>query len=177
MGDDAYSGVIGAVPYAFRQSRSTLFRSYVILGGGLAAMLVVLFTFAVIGVVATTAGATGGTMTFVRSLFVLVGVLCIAPLLGPILFVARRHRRGRDTTSYDAGLALSGYGFAITLYLGAIASMPRSFELDDEIVVRPEPSGITAPIVDALYGFPEFLAWLIPLGGAIAIYVVHRQLR
>lgn len=177
MGEDAYSGVIGAIPYAFRQSGSTLFRSYVVLGGGLAAVLIIFFTFALVGVIANTAGATGGTLTFVRSLFVIVGVLCVAPLLGPILFVARRHRRGRHDTTYDAGLAISGYGFAIALYFGAIASMPATFRLDDEIVVRPEPAGSTAPIVETLYAFPEFLAWVIPLGAGFGIYLVHRKLR
>ena len=177
MASDEYSGVFGAFPYAFRHSDSRLFRSYVLFGGLLAVLTTLFFTLALIVVIAGTVGGTGGTLTFVRSLFVLLGLLIVAPLIAPILFVARRHRRTGSDTRYDAALAVTGYLFVFTLYLGAVASMPAEFELDGETTTRPEPSGLTAPIVDVLYAMPEVLSWTIPFVGAALIYVVHRRLR
>lgn len=174
---EEYGGVLGAVPYAFRRSDSRLFRAYVLLGGGLAGLLVVFFAFALVVVVGRTLGTAGGTFTFVRSVFVLFGLVVVAPLLAPILLVARRHRRVGSDPTYDAALAVAGAGYALTLYLGAVASMPSTFELDGEVRTRPEPAGVTAPLVAALYALPEELSWLLPLGGAALVYVAHRRYR
>jgi hypothetical protein len=174
---DGYSGLLGAFPYAFRQSRSRLFRAYVVVGGLLAAILGLLFAFALVVAIANTAGFGGGTITFVRSVFLLFGFIVVAPLVAPVLFVARHHRREGDDSQYDFALALTGVGYVVTLYLGAIASMPAEFELDGEVTTRPEPSGLTAPVVEALYAIPEVLSWTVPLAGAALIYLVHRWLR
>jgi hypothetical protein len=174
---DGYSGLFGAFPYAFRQSRSRLFRAYVVIGGLLAAILAVFFTFALVVAIANTAGFGGGTITFVRSVFLLLGFAVVAPLLAPVLFVARHHRRTGDDQRYDFALAVTGAVYIVTLYLGAIASMPAQFELDGEVTTRPEPTGLTAPLVDALYALPEALSWTVPLVGVVLIYGVHRWLR
>ncbi|MEF8808474.1 hypothetical protein [Natronomonas sp.] len=174
---EAYSGVFGAVPYAFRQSRSRAFRVYAVLGGLLAGLLGVFFTFALVVSIATTANLSGGTVTFVRSVFVFFGFLVTAPLLAPILLVARHHRREGNDTRYDTALAAAGGGYLVTLYLGAIASMPAEFTIDGEVTTRPTPSGATAPLVEALYAMPESLSWLLPLVGAVGIYLVHRWFR
>ena len=175
MSDD-YSGFLGAFPYAFRRSDSRLFRAYAAVGGLLAAALAVLFTFALVVTVASTANLSGGTITFVRSVFILFGFLVVAPLVAPVLFVARRHRREGSNADYDAGLAAAGAVYLVTLYLGAVASMPARFEIDDQVSTRPEPTGATAPLVEALYAVPEVLSWTIPLVGAVLILVVHRRL-
>ncbi|MES3516467.1 MAG: hypothetical protein PPP58_02265 [Natronomonas sp.] len=175
--EESYSGIFGAFPYAFRQSESLLFRSYAALGGVFAALLALFFVFALIVVIANTVGGSEGTITFVRSLFVLLGFLVVAPLVAPVLFVARRHRREGSDVRYDAALAGSGYLFVVTLYLGVIASMPPAFELDDETVVRPEPDGLFAPIVETLYAVPEVAALVFPLLGSAVIYLTHRNLR
>lgn len=189
---ESYSGVLGAFPYAFRRSDSRLFRLYVVLGGLLAAVLTVFFTFALVVTIANTTGIGGGTITFVRSIFVLLGFLVVAPLIAPVLLVARRHRRAggetRDHTEgtdhadhaddvvhYDAALGAAGAGYVLSLYLGAVASMPASFELDGEVTTRPEPSGVTAPLVEVLYAVPEALSWTIPLAGAALVYLAHRR--
>lgn len=174
---DEYGGLLGAFPYAFRRSDSRLFRAYAALGGLLAAALVLFFTFAVVVSVASTATLQGGTITFVRSVFVLFGFLVVAPLVAPVLFVARRHRREGSDQRYDAGLAAAGVGYLVTLYLGAVASMPARFELDGEVTTRPDPSGVTAPLVEALYATPGTLSWTLPLAGALLILLVHRRLR
>ena len=175
MSDD-YSGFLGAFPYAFRRSDSRLFRAYAAVGGLLAAALAVFFTFALVVTVASTATLSGGTITFVRSVFILFGFLVVAPLVAPVLFVARRHRRAGSDPGYDAGLAGAGAVYLVTLYCGAVASMPESFEIDGQVTTRPEPSGLTAPVVEALYAVPEVLSWTIPLAGALLILLVHRRL-
>lgn len=174
MGEE-YSGLLGAFPYAFRQSASRLFRAYVVVGGLLAAALAALFAFALVVSIASTTGIGGGTITFVRSVFVLLGFLVVAPLIAPVLLVARRHRRQGSDVRYDAALAASGAVYVVTLYLGAVASMPAEFVLDGEATTRPEPSAATAPLVEALYAVPEVLSWTIPLAGAALVYVVHRR--
>lgn len=173
---DEYGGLLGAFPYAFRRSDSRLFRVYAVLAGLLAAALGLFFTFALVVTIASTASLAGGTITFVRSVFILFGFLVVAPLVAPILFVARRHRRVGSDDAYDAGLATAGVVYLVTLYLGAIASMPAQFEIDGEVTTRPEPSGLTAPVVEALYALPEVLSWTLPLAGALLILVVHRRL-
>ncbi len=174
---DGYSGLLGAFPYAFRRSRSRLFRAYVVVGGVLAAILGVFFTFALVVAIANTAGFGGGTITFVRSVFLLLGFVVVTPLLAPVLFVARHHRREGDDPRYDFALAVTGAVYIVTLYLGAVASMPAEFELDGEVTTRPDPSGLAAPLVEALYALPEVLSWTVPLAGAALIYLVHRWLR
>ncbi len=174
---EAYAGVLGAYPYAIRVSDSWLFRVYAIVGGVLAGLLVVFFTFALVVTVAATSGLGDGTLTFVRSVFILVGFLVVAPLIAPVLLVARRHRRTGNDSRYDRGLSIAGIIYGITLYLGVVASMPARFELDGDPITRPEPTGLTGPLVASLYAIPEWLAWLLPLIGATIIYLGHRHLK
>jgi hypothetical protein len=175
--DEEYGGLLGAFPYAVRRSDSRLFGVYAVVGGLLAGLLAVFFSFALVVSVASTASLAGGTVTFVRSIYILFGFLVVAPVLAPVLLVARRHRRAGSDPGYDAALAVAGVVYVVTLYMGAIASMPAEFELDDQVTTRPEPSGATAPVVEALYALPEALSWALPLAGAVLIVFVHRRLR
>ncbi|MFQ3319372.1 MAG: hypothetical protein ACI8UR_002219 [Natronomonas sp.] len=174
---EEYGGLLGAFPYAFRHSDSRLFRAYTAVSGVLVAVLTLFFALALVVTVASTTGSASGTITFVRSVFILLGFLVVAPLVAPVLFVARRIRRGGSDAPYDAALGATGVVYTFTLYLGAIASMPAEFELDGQVTPRPEPTGVTAPLVEALYALPEALSWTIPLAGAALIYLVHRRLR
>jgi len=171
--DASYSGIFGAVPYAFRASDSRLFRSYVVLGGLVAAFVTVIFTFALIGVVASTTGTVGGSFTFSRSFFIFIGFLVVFALLGPIISVARRHRRGTtsdwDTTRADAVLAATGYLFVLALYLGLVISTP---EAQQESV-----SGALAPVATFLYGLPRLLGLVPPTLVGVGIYLLHRRMR
>jgi hypothetical protein len=175
--DEEYGGLLGAFPYAVRRSDSRLFRAYAVVGGLLAGLLAVFFTVALVVSVASTASLAGGTVTFVRSIYILFGVLVVAPVLAPVLLVARRHRRAGSDPRYDAALAVAGVVYVVTLYMGAIASMPAEFELDGQVTTRPEPSGVTGPVVEALYALPAALSWTLPLAGAVLIVLVHRRLR
>ena len=44
-------------------------------------------------------------------------------------------------------------------------------------MTRPDPSGLTAPLVAVLYAIPELAAPLIPLTAALALYRAHRYAR
>jgi hypothetical protein len=169
-----YGGVLGAFPYAFRASDSTLFRLYVVVGGLLAALATLVFGIALIVQVAATLGGPGGTFTFSRTLFVLLGLFVVAPLVAPVLFVARRHRRSGSDTRYDTLLAAAGVLFVVSLYLGLVASIPPEFTLDGEVQVRPPATGPLAPVISLLYALPSIAAPVVPMLGAALILLAHR---
>ncbi|MFC6989573.1 hypothetical protein ACFQJD_14250 [Haloplanus sp. GCM10025708] len=165
-----YRGVFGAFPYAFRASDSVLFRSYVVVSALVAALVAALFGLALVVLVGRTAGTVGGSLTLSRAFYVLLALLVVAPVVAPTLFVARRHRRGeaRDD-AYDAALALSGYLFLASLYVGLVATVPEAQQTT--------PAGALAPAVRALYGLPAVAGAVPPLTCALVIYLVHRALR
>lgn len=174
---DGYRGVVGAVPFAFRRSDSYLFKSYALVGTLVAVFVGLLFVLGVVVLLGQSGGGTG-TLSFSRSFVLLVGLLLVAPLLAPTLLVARRHRRDIATDRrYDAAMAIAGYLFLLSVYAGAVASMPECFALDDELVCRPPPQGITAPVVSVLYAVPQLASPLVPALGAITIVVIHRLFR
>ncbi|MDR5672415.1 putative membrane protein [Halalkaliarchaeum sp. AArc-CO] len=175
--EDGYRGVVGAIPFAFGQSDSYLFKSYAVVGTLVAAFIGTLFVLGVIVLLGQTGGR-AGTLSFSRSFVLLVGVLLVAPLLAPTLLVARRHRRGTGhDRRYDAAMAASGYLFLLAVYAGGVASMPECFLLDGETVCRPPPEGLTAPVVATLYAVPQLLSPVFPLVAALLIGVFHRLFR
>ena len=171
---DAYAGLLGAFPYAFRSSDSVLFRFYVLVGGLLAVLAVLVFGAALVVQVADTLGGPGGTFTFARTLFVLLGLFVVAPLIAPVLLVARRHRRTGSDTRYDTLVAAAGVLFVVSLYLGLVASIPAEFTLDGEVQVRPPATGPLAPLIGLLYAVPPVASPVVPLLGATLILLAHR---
>jgi hypothetical protein len=176
---EAYRGVIGAFPYAFRQGDSLFFRLYVIVGTLAALFVGGLFTLALVVWIGQTASTPGGSLTLSRTFIAVVGLFTAGPLLAPTLLVARKHRKGLSYhPRYDTIMAALGYAFLVSLYLAAIISMPESFTLDGETVTRPQPSGLTAPIVAVLYAIPQLGAIAPPAGLlgllAAAHYVLSR---
>jgi len=176
-GEEAYGGILGAFPYAFRASDSVLFRLYVVVGGLLAALAALVFGIALVVQVAATLGGPGGTFTFSRTLFVLLGLFVVAPLVAPVLLVARRHRRTGSDTRYDTLLAAAGVLFVVSLYLGLVASIPAEFTLDGELQTRPPATGPLAPLIRLLYAVPSVASPIIPLLGAALILLAHRYAR
>lgn len=166
---ETYRGITGAFPFAFRTSESWLFRSYVVLGGALAVLVAVLFLGALVVLIADTGGTGGGTETFVRAFFILVALFVIGPLVAPVLFVARRHRRQGSSRSYDAALAATGYLFALSVYTGILVSTPEA--------QQPEVSGIVAGVVEPLYELEQPLGLIPPVLAAVAMVIVHLRLR
>jgi len=173
-GDDdrSYRGIFGAFPYAFRHSDSRLFRAYAVVGGLAAALVAVLFVLAVVVAIANTTGGGGGTFTFSRAFFVFLMLLVLAPLVAPVLAVARRHRR-RETpgasapsAGYDRALAATGFLFLLALYAGLGISVPPALQEDS-------PGAVGA----FLYSLPRAAGVVPPLVGAALIYLVHRYYR
>jgi hypothetical membrane protein len=167
--EEAYSGLFGAIPYALRASRSWLFKAYVVVGGLAALVVAILMTLALVTLVSRTATAGGGSLTLSRAFFVLVGLFIVGPLLAPILFVARRHRRVGDKKTYDASLALAGYLFFAALYVGLVITIPTG---QQEAV-----GGALAGVVGFLYALPQVWGLVPPVAAAVGIYLTHRLVR
>jgi len=161
-----YNGLPGAFPYAIRSSDSWLFKGYVVVAVLLTLAISLVFVFGLIGVLAGSTGARGGTFTFSRTFFMFVGLLVVAPLLAPVLLVARRHRRTASTVAYDRGLALSALVFVGSLYMGLVISAPAELR---------EPT--TSAVIGALYDLPRLAGLAPPLLAVGLMYLVHRLLR
>ena len=65
---EAYSGLFGAIPYAFGSSRSWLFKAYVVVGGLAALLVAILIALSLVTLVSRTASAGGGSLTLSRAL-------------------------------------------------------------------------------------------------------------
>jgi uncharacterized membrane protein YuzA (DUF378 family) len=170
-----YDGVFGAFPYAFRASESRLFKLYVLASALASGLVGLLVGIALVVLIAGTSGGQGGSLTLSRSFYVVVGLLVVLPAVAPVLIVARRHRRGTGSSRrHETALAIAGFVFLSSVYLGLVASMPETFALDGETVARPAPSGLTAPLVAALYAIPPALSWAVPLAGAVLVAATHR---
>jgi len=164
-----YGGLLGAFPYAFRTSESRLFRAYVVVGGLLAVVLLLFFTISIVVVFSNTLGAVGGTFTFSRAFVAVVGLIVAAPVLAPVLLVARRHRRTNSTVAYDRALGAAGFVYAFTIYLALVVSAPPD--------MRSTPSGALAPLVEFLYSVPPLAGLVPPLLAVVLMYVLHRRFR
>lgn len=167
--DSAYGGILGAYPYTFRTSDSRLFRLYVVVGGLLTLLLSIGFAISLLGVIANTAGAGGGTFSFVRAFVITVGLVVVFPLIAPVILVARRYRRDRGTMEYDYALAASGFVYTLSLYLAALVSAPAE--------LRDPPAGLFAPVFEVLYALPRFAAVVFPIAAVALMYLAHRRLR
>lgn len=167
---EGYRGVVGAFPYALRTSDSWLFRSYVAASALVAGIVTLVFAAGIVRLIAATSGVAGGTLTLSRAFFAVVGLFVVVPVVAPTLLVARRHRRdvGHDRR-YDAALAVAGYAFLASLYVGLLVGSPAAFET--------VPDGPTAPLVAVLYGLPRLAGLVPPLCGAAGIAVAHRLAR
>ncbi|MBX0324056.1 hypothetical protein EGH21_13545 [Halomicroarcula sp. F13] len=161
-----YNGLPGAFLYAVRTSESWLFKGYVVLALLLSLAIGLVFVFGLVSILAQTSSVRGGTFTFSRSFFLFVGVLVVAPLLAPVLLVARRHRRSASSVTYDRGLALSALLFVASLYVGLVVSVPPQLQ---------EPTG--SAVVATLYGLPQIAGLVPPLVAVGVMYAVHRLLR
>jgi hypothetical protein len=146
-----YRGLPGAFPYAYRSSSSWLFRSYVVIGGLSAAFVTAIFVAGIVVLIGQTAGVGGGTFTLSRAFYVLVGFLAVAPMVAPVLLVARDHRHERASARHDAEVAATGFLYLASLWLGSVFAAPTP----------PTPPTVLAP--------------LPPLAAVALMWVVHRR--
>ena len=169
-GGTTYSGLLTAIPYAFRASGSRLFRGYAIVGTLATILVTVLMALALVTVFGATAtGAGGGSLTLSRAFYVVVGLFVVGPMLAPILLVARRHRREGSTARYDAALGIAGFVFFGSLYCGLLISVPPG---QQESV-----NGVLAPLVGWFYALPQLAGLAPPVLAAGLIWVAHRYTR
>lgn len=164
---DSYRGVFGAIPYAIRNTESWTMRVYGVVGTLTAAFVTVVVTLALVVWMGETAEMDGGLFLFSRSLYVIAGFGAVAPLLAPLLFVARRHRRGDPVADgYDRKLAYAGFAFIASLYLAMVISAPADLREPSESVV-----------INALYALPPLAGFVPPIVAAVLVFVTHRRLR
>jgi len=164
---DSYRGVIGAIPYAIRHTDSWAMRAYGVIGGIAAAGIALVVTLALVVWMGETVGVPSGTYLFTRTLYVILGFAAVAPLLAPLLFVARRHRRATAVApGYDRGLAAAGFFFLASLYIGMIVSAPASLREPTDSVV-----------LSGLYALPRPVGAVVPVVAALSIFWIHYRLR
>jgi hypothetical protein len=180
MAREGYGGLIGAFPYAFRQSSSRSFRVYVLVAAMVAGLVTLIVASGVIGLLADT-GRTEGTAGFVRGFYILVGVAALAPLLAPVLLVARRHRRADGATpGYERVMAAAGFTFIVLLYTGLVASTPveRQQTLKPLVIAAAGHEieiGVTVRVARFLYDLPRIAGLIFPLVGTLIVVFVHRR--
>jgi len=164
---DSYRGVFGAIPYAIRHTESWTMRVYGVIGALTAGLIATVVTLALVVWMAETADVQGGTFLFSRSLYVIAGFAAVAPLLAPLLFVARRHRRGDPVRSgYDRKMAYGGFLFLLSLYVGMVISAPAALRDPTE-----------SAVVSALYALPRLAGVVPPVAAAVAVFAIHYRLR
>jgi hypothetical protein len=164
-----YRGLPSAFPYAFRASESRLFKSYVVVGGLAALFVVLAFTAALVNLMGETASAQGGTFTFSRAFFIVLMVLVFAPLVAPVLLVARHHRRVGPNPHYERALAAGGYLFFLGMYVTLVLTVPA--EQQDP------PVGLLGPVIAVLYDLPSVAGAAPPLVAVGLLWVLHRRYR
>lgn len=164
---DSYRGVFGAIPYAIRNTESWTMRLYGVIGAVTAGLIALVVTLALVVWMGETTGVQGGTFLFSRSLYVLAGFAAVAPLLAPLLFVARRHRRADPVKpGYDRKMAYGGFLFLVSLYVGMVISAPAELRDPTESVV-----------VSVLYSLPQVAGVVPPIAAALVVFWTHYRLR
>jgi hypothetical protein len=114
-----------------------------------------------------TADAPGGSFTFSRAFFLFLMFLVLAPLVAPVLFVARRHRQAGSDGRYDREMAATGYGFLLAMYVALVITTPAD--------LREDPGGALGAVAEFLYGLPDETAVVPPVAAALLIYLTHRR--
>lgn len=152
--EEAYAGLFGAYKYAFTQSGSWIFRSYVIASAFVGVYIIVLL---VLGLVTWLANPTGRIGEFM--LLSVIGLLLIIPLFSPVLIVARRYRTNTSDGRADRLLGLAGYGFVCSILLALLISDPSDHSV----------GGIAGDVVGVLDSVPDIYGLLPPV---IAVFVL-----
>ncbi len=164
---DSYRGVFGAIPYAIRHTESWTMRLYGVIGAITAGLIATVVTLALVVWMGETVGVQGGTFLFSRSLYVLAGFAAVAPLLAPLLFVARRHRRADPVEpGYDRKMAYGGFLFLVSLYVGMVISAPAELRDPTE-----------SAVVSVLYSLPRVAGVIPPVAAAVLVFWIHYRLR
>lgn len=162
--DGSYGGLVTAFPYVVRRSDSTAFRLYAVASALLGPFVAGTIALALVVWLANPVGLVGE-----RAFLGVIAILLLVPLFGPVLLVARHHRRRGGDPRYDRALGLAGFGFVVALWVGLVISVPPA--------QQSEPTGVLAPVAAVLYGLPQSAAFLPPVLGAAGILLAHRLRR
>ena len=164
--DDGFSGILSAFRYAFSHSDSRLFRSYIAASALFGAFVSVLLLSTLAVWFVTTLGESALTTTS-NSFLGVIALFILIPLFAPVLFVAREHHAAPgDHRRRDFALALAGYLFVASLYVGLVISVPPQYQ-----------SGTGSAAVAFLYTLPQLAGLVPPVLGAALILLVHRLTR
>lgn len=144
----AYAGLLGAFTFALRESRSWLFRSYVVVSAAVGLYVAVLLVLAAVTWLASPV-AFGE-----RMVLGVVGLLLLLPLFAPVLIAARRYRRSDPGGAADRWLALAGYVFVGSVVLALLVSDPSPTAVQEAVGPAgarldrlPDRSGLVPPVV------------------------------
>lgn len=157
-----YRGIPGAYRYAFGESSSRLFRSYVIVSAlvGLFVLLLV-----VLGTVTWIANPTG--LIGEQALLPVLGLLVVIPLVVPVLVAARRRRLDVASPGAERVLAATGYLFLLSVYLALLITDPQDHAI----------GGPLGGIVDVIDSLPRLWGLVPPILGAILLVLATRSTR
>lgn len=158
---EPYAGLVGAYAYALRQSRSWFFRTYVVASAAAGVFIAMVLVLAVIS-------WTASPVAFGERAFLgVIGLLLLVPLFGPVLLVARRHRRADSQPAADRWLGLAGYGFMASILLALFVSDPSPHAVE----------GAFGPAAAWLDRLPDRYGLVPPVVAAVVIAVVARVTR
>lgn len=162
--DDGYAGLLGAFPYAFTATRSHALRLYVLASALLGGFVALVIALALVRWLLDPTGLVGE-----RALLGVIALFLLGPLFAPVLLVARRHRYGTDDPRYDRALALAGFAFVLSVYVGLVATVPPQWQNS--------PAGPLAPAIEFVYALPPTWGLVPPLVGAALVALAHRFAR
>lgn len=165
-GDDGFSGILSAFRYAFARTDSRLFRSYVATSALFGAFVSVLLLSTLAVWFVSTLGESALTTTS-NSFLGVIALFILIPLFAPVLFVAREHRASPgDHRRRDFALALAGYCFVASLYVGLVISVPPDYQSEGG-----------SAVAALLYSLPQLAGLVPPVVCAALILLVHRTTR
>lgn len=163
-GDDGYAGLLSAYLYVLRRTESTLLRTYVVASALLALAVAALWLAALAVWFVSTLGQSP-LVTVSNAFLGVIALFVLIPLVAPVVLAARRHHRDPDApTRRDFLLALSGYLFVFSLYVGLVITVPAGSEYEQS----------TGAVATFLYGLPQLAGIVPPLVAAALVWAVHR---
>ena len=123
---DKKLGLVGTYKYAARKSRSLVFKSYVLISSVIGMFIVFLILLAGI---TWTANPTGVGPFREQIILGAILLVVIIPLFAPVFVVSRRQQKSRSTTQTDCFMALVGYGYIVSFFIGLGILDPNNHKL------------------------------------------------
>lgn len=155
------SVVLAGLRYALGESDSWALKSYAVVGALCAVFTGLLVLLAFPQWILET--DTGALNRVGRAFLGLLGLLLVAAMVAPLVFVHRR--RTSDRPGRDRLFGVAGFAYLLSLYVALLVSAPEG--------LRDDPGGVLAPVVEFLYGLPPQYGVLAPLVGVLFVVGVE----